>query len=521
MDSSVSHMNTADSKKKLAYNPLRPGKNPLKPLSQQNSRSSLNLGSDINVSSPNLSINEKVNDTKPLQTYQSTTNLTDSNSSNNSFDPHKTIYVDQNKKENTQNDKIYNEVQQLSKSISNLRASRSNMGSSSSLFSNPLAPRSNPLAPQKSQTSLLTKQTSTLGHSSITAPEATPVPVATPAPAPAAAPAPPPASAPVETPVPAKQTPAPPPPTSAPIPAPAPAPAPVATPVPTKQTPAPPPPTSAPTSAPAPVNQAPAPAPAEKTNTSSQNDTPIDRKNVICAACNEKITGSIVSADNKFYHQRHFICSKCSKSLCNSIFNVIDDTLYCIDCYNDKCGIKCASCNQYIDGEYISTSGKNWHPEHFCCNECNKPLGGSGGFKEKDDKVYCIDDYQKLFGICCAKCSKPIPMGGYITALEKPWHVECFVCNVCGEPFSTTSFYEIDGFPYCSKHYELASICGYCNSKIMDKRVKVGDKFYHGEHIFCTCCKNPISSLISGNDDIHNYFQITNNNVVCKKCQAF
>ncbi|ORY11860.1 LIM-domain-containing protein [Neocallimastix californiae] len=228
----------------------------------------------------------------------------------------------------------------------------------------------------------------------------------------------------------------------------------------------------------------------------------------------------MVKANNKFYHQRHFLCSSCNKSLCNEAYQVVDDNLFCINCYNNQCGIKCAFCNQYIDGEYITAMSKNWHPQHFCCTECHEPLG-NGIIEEKDGKPYCHKDYQRLFGIKCSKCNEPILSGGYITALEKPWHVDCFVCNVCNEPFSSTSFYELDGMPYCANHYKIATECDYCKSKIMDKRTKVGDKFYHANHVYCTCCKNPVSNLMANeNDDITKYFQITGNNVVCKNCVA-
>ena len=71
---------------------------------------------------------------------------------------------------------------------------------------------------------------------------------------------------------------------------------------------------------------------------------------------------------------------------------------------------------------------KNWHPDHLRCCECNQPINSV--IEEKDGKAYCHKDYQKLFGICCNKCHEPILSGGYITALDKPWHVDCFVCNV-------------------------------------------------------------------------------------------
>jgi len=78
--------------------------------------------------------------------------------------------------------------------------------------------------------------------------------------------------------------------------------------------------------------------------------------------------------------------------------------------------------------QYITALNKNWHPDHLRCSECNEPINSI--IEEKDGKAYCHKDYQKLFGICCNKCHEPILSGGYITALDKPWHVDCFVCNV-------------------------------------------------------------------------------------------
>jgi len=101
-------------------------------------------------------------------------------------------------------------------------------------------------------------------------------------------------------------------------------------------------------------------------------------------------------------------------------------------------------------------------------------------------------------------------------------HIYIYVLKICGQPFKSTSFYEIDGFPYCSEHYEVASQCNFCKSKIVDnKRVKVGNVFYHQHHVFCTCCKNPISQLMKNeNDNINDFFKLTDNNVICKNCIA-
>jgi len=515
MDSTASRTTSTDPKKKVAYNPLRPNTNPLRPQNQQNSRnnSSISIGSETSNDS---SVNEKIHNAKTIYNTPSTTNT------NENYDPHKTIFVDQNKKESTTENKMIsdNEVEKLNEDIEDLsknindhlKLSRSNVGkSTSSLSSNPLAPKgsrsnllrgssgnllgSNPLAPRGSSSNLLGSNplAPRASSSNLLATQPTQSKAPAPAPAPAPTQSTPQAPAPAPAPAPVQSKPQ--------APAPAPAPAPVQS--------------KPQESTPTPVS-----APKSNTNNSNENSSSNSTKSTICAFSHETIAGTMVKANGKLYHQRHFLCSSCNKSLCNESYHVVDDNLFCLGCYNNQCGVKCASCNQYIDGEYITAMGKNWHPQHFCCTQCHEPLG-NGIIEEKDGKPYCHKDYQNLFGIRCSKCNEPILSGGYITALEKPWHVDCFVCNVCNEPFTSTSFYELDGLPYCANHYKIATECDYCKSKIMDKRTKVGDKFYHANHVYCTCCKNPVSNLMANeNDDINKYFQITDNNVVCKNCIA-
>jgi len=480
MDSSASRNASADPKKKAGYNPLRPGVNPLRP--QQNSRntSSVSVGSELSQSNNDLSTSDKIHNAKTLYNNPSSTSVT-----NNKSD---------SKMNQDEVEKLNEDIDQLSKNINDhLKMAHSNYGSTTSISSNksnPLAPgRSNPLAPSsraQSQNSLAPRPAPSQPKPQV--PISTPAPSSTPAPAP------------VQTPAPAPVT----------------------------STPAAPPKTQPPTQT---DNN---PPPSNSNNKSNGFDSldenteicvqptnlNLDRtKPIYCDHCHEKIVGSILSSGKKFYHPRHFICGGCKCSLNGKPFFEVDDQPMCVNCYNDQHGVKCAFCNEFITGQYITALNKNWHPDHLRCCECNEPIKSI--IEEKDGKAYCHKDYQKLFGICCFKCHEPILSGGYITALDKPWHVDCFVCNVCGEPFTSSSFYELDGFPYCSKHYDVASQCDFCKSKIVDSRVKVGDKFFHSNHVFCTCCKNPISNLVkSDKDNIYDLFKITDNNVICKNCVA-
>jgi len=91
-----------------------------------------------------------------------------------------------------------------------------------------------------------------------------------------------------------------------------------------------------------------------------------------------------------------------------------------------------------------------WHPEHFACGNCHNELG-TASFFEHDGMPHCERCYKGLFCSRCGKCDKPI-MGSVITALSKKWHVDCFTCSTCNQPFPGGSFFERDGYPFCKQH---------------------------------------------------------------------
>jgi len=306
---------------------------------------------------------------------------------NNNYDPHKTIFINQNEresasKENLMNDneieKLNDDIDSLSKSINeHLNLSHSNTGSTASLSSYPLAPRSrsnNPLSPQTRTPSHSTQNiASTPSHSTQNL-ASSPIPTTAPIQAKlqssaqtsasfevsaqdkpqSSAPNPTPNPPPVEAPIQDKpQSSAPyPPPVEAPIQDKPQSSAPNPTPNPTPNPPPNPPPIEAPIQD-KPQSHSPSSSPSKKSDTSNQNFNTIDLESTMCEYCHEKIIGSMINANKKFYHIKHFICSSCSTSLCNVTFHVIDDNLFCNDCYNNKCGVKCAFCNEYINGVSI------------------------------------------------------------------------------------------------------------------------------------------------------------------------
>lgn len=93
----------------------------------------------------------------------------------------------------------------------------------------------------------------------------------------------------------------------------------------------------------------------------------------------------------------------------------------------------------------ITALNRNWHPEHFLCELCDKRVG-EDGYHEKDGYAYCrwdsIDSidarieesfsrecYMNNFVPKCLGC-KQIIVDTYIQALGGHYHKNCFVCQV-------------------------------------------------------------------------------------------
>ena len=55
----------------------------------------------------------------------------------------------------------------------------------------------------------------------------------------------------------------------------------------------------------------------------------------------------------------------------------------------------------------MSAIGRNWHPEHFVCAHCHENLKDRT-FVEEKGKIYCEDDFVKLYAEKCHKCGKNI-----------------------------------------------------------------------------------------------------------------
>ena len=159
--------------------------------------------------------------------------------------------------------------------------------------------------------------------------------------------------------------------------------------------------------------------------------------------------------------------------------------------------LQCAGCDKPITNSYITALGKTWHAKHFVCASCDQALDGRG-FLEHEGKPYCEVCYHREFSPECTVCKKPI-VGRYVTALDKTWHPEHFVCAACGRPFGRSKFLTRDDQPYCETcyHQKFSPQCTVCRLPIRDSYIESywGEKYCsrHKEELdACFSCARPI-----------------------------
>ncbi len=99
----------------------------------------------------------------------------------------------------------------------------------------------------------------------------------------------------------------------------------------------------------------------------------------------------------------------------------------------------------------------------------------------------------------CTYCHQPI-QGGILTALGSTWHPEHFVCGACGRPINEQSFNVQDGKPYHTTCYRnvLAPRCAYCGKPLtgeylVDHRGTKFCKEHEGQYPHCDFCGRLVS----------------------------
>lgn len=233
-----------------------------------------------------------------------------------------------------------------------------------------------------------------------------------------------------------------------------------------------------------------------------------------CFSCGKPITGEIVEAGGRTYHPDHFVCDKCRTPLHGQDYFEPDGKPHCESCYHKHFlgGTPiCAKCNQKItNGKALKAINLSWHPHHFQCAHCGENLEGKE-FYEKNNKPYCVKDYQNLYSHSCGICQQPI-QGKQVEAQNGFYHPQCFVCASpgCKVSLAGTDYYAHNGKFYCETHYHtVASSFCICGTAIQGQFVNALGKKWHPNCFVCAHCKK---SLAGGS-----YAEVENQ-VYCPEC---
>ncbi|CAF0973381.1 unnamed protein product [Didymodactylos carnosus] len=197
----------------------------------------------------------------------------------------------------------------------------------------------------------------------------------------------------------------------------------------------------------------------------TKSDTNLDQYPK-CHACNHSIVGQVITVLDRYYHPEHLRCTACNCEIGRKDFYEKNSRPYCENDYRRLFAPKCAACDQPIISVMITALNRNWHPEHFVCELCKRRVGDDG-YHEKDSKAYCRECYLSNFVPKCLGCDQAI-IDTYIQALGGHWHKRCFVCQQCEQPFVSGTFYEHENIPLCELHYHQrrGSLCSACQKPI-------------------------------------------------------
>ncbi|XP_062053862.1 leupaxin isoform X2 [Lepus europaeus] len=228
-----------------------------------------------------------------------------------------------------------------------------------------------------------------------------------------------------------------------------------------------------------------------------------------CASCQKPIAGKVIHALGQSWHPEHFICTHCKEEIGSSPFFERSGLAYCPKDYHHLFSPRCAYCAAPILDKVLTAMNQTWHPEHFFCSHCGEVFG-TEGFHEKDKKPYCRKDFLAMFSPKCGGCNRPV-LENYLSAMNTVWHPECFVCGDCFSSFSTGSFFELEGRPFCELHYHQrrGTLCHGCGQPITGRCISAMGHKFHPEHFVCAFCLTQLSKGI---------FKEQNDKTYCQPC---
>ncbi|XP_064796580.1 thyroid receptor-interacting protein 6-like isoform X1 [Oncorhynchus masou masou] len=179
-----------------------------------------------------------------------------------------------------------------------------------------------------------------------------------------------------------------------------------------------------------------------------------------CARCGDNVLGdgSGCIAMDQVFHVECFTCITCHTRLRGQPFYALDKQSYCESCYISTLE-RCSKCSKPILDRILRAMGNAYHPRCFNCVVCGCCLDGVPFTVDATYQIHCIDDFHRKFAPRCSVCGQAImPEPGQeetvrIVALDRSFHVNCYVCEECGLLLSSEGegrgCYPLDGHILC------------------------------------------------------------------------
>ncbi|KXJ15544.1 Lipoma-preferred partner-like [Exaiptasia diaphana] len=101
-----------------------------------------------------------------------------------------------------------------------------------------------------------------------------------------------------------------------------------------------------------------------------------------------------------------------------------------------------------------------------------------------------------FFGIC-HKCGQKVSgEGSGCNAMDKLFHINCFVCHKCGCQLTGKVFYKVEDKAYCEADYlSSLEICWVCNKQITDRILRATGKCFHPHCFLCEECGKNLDGI--------------------------